>query len=146
MPEMRKVSTNQAAENKPILSHFMKHVIHCQRTTCWLWTGSVHRNGYGKFGDNRGKTSLAHKVTYEIFRGPVPEGLTLDHLCRVRHCVNPDHLEPVTQAENNRRAPNGHRAKTHCPEGHLYDAVNTRYYRGWRICRECDRVRLKRRT
>ena len=75
---------------------------------CWLWTGRIDRGGYGAISINRNKYPLrpcfikarAHRVSYEAFRGEIPSGLTLDHLCRVRCCVNPDHLEPVTLKEN----------------------------------------------
>lgn len=71
---------------------------------CWLWTGTVNRQGYGRFCiGGRGNTRLAHRVTYELLVGPVPVGLELDHLCNVRGCVRPDHLEPVTHVENLRR-------------------------------------------
>lgn len=66
---------------------------------CWLWTGSVQSSGYGSWG---GQGKLAHRLAYEDLVGPVPHGLVLDHLCHVRLCVNPDHLNPVTIAVNNR--------------------------------------------
>lgn len=66
---------------------------------CWLWLASTDTKGYGLFGAE-GKLSKAHRYAYELLVGPIPEGLVLDHLCRVRHCVNPDHLEPVTTYEN----------------------------------------------
>lgn len=69
---------------------------------CWLWKGAVDKNGRGRKQIN-GKHMRAYRALYEQLRGPIPAGLTLDHLCRVPLCVNPDHLEPVTQAENNRR-------------------------------------------
>lgn len=73
---------------------------------CILWTGAVQSSGYGSraVGDGSGRTALAHRMAWEEANGPIPEGLTIDHLCFVRACVNPLHLEPVTQAENNRRA------------------------------------------
>src|SRR5688572_16860021 len=69
---------------------------------CWLWTASRILSGYGQVRFE-GKNQRAHRVAYALVKGPIPEGLVLDHLCRVKHCVNPDHLEAVTQAENLRR-------------------------------------------
>jgi hypothetical protein len=103
---------------------------------CWLWTAKLSPDGYGQIRE-RGKHKQAHRVAYELHRGEIPAGLQIDHLCRVRHCVNPDHLEPVTQLENARR---GHyRMRTHCPQGHAYDETNT-YIRpnGRRTCRACN--------
>lgn len=69
---------------------------------CWEWHGSKSKKGYGQ-ATFAGKNRQAHRVAYELLVGPIPEGLTLDHICRAHHCVNPDHLEPVTSAENVRR-------------------------------------------
>lgn len=104
---------------------------------CRLWTRSTNFGGYGKFPLG-GKEVAAHRVAYELTKGPIPEGLVLDHLCRVRLCCNPDHLEPVTHAENVRR---GERAtKTHCINGHAFTPENTYITRkGWRHCRACRR-------
>jgi hypothetical protein len=72
---------------------------------CWLWTGSIGRNGYGRVGMGPGKSpGMAHRVAWEFTNGPIPRGLVLDHLCRVKACVRPDHLEPVSQALNLERA------------------------------------------
>lgn len=114
---------------------------------CWLWVGQLNHAGYGVFQRGYGST-LAHRVAFEWMVGPIPEGLELDHLCRVHNCINPRHLEPVTRDENMRRArgwkhPN-HRnvGKTHCPHGHPYDAENTYVNaNGDRICRACNRRR-----
>lgn len=113
---------------------------------CWLWTAYVMPTGYGRFG-----RQLAHRFAYEHLVGPIPEGLDLDHLCRVRHCVNPAHLEPVTRAENLRRGikprreknpwcARWQREKTHCPRGHEYTPENV--YSppsrpSARYCRQC---------
>lgn len=71
---------------------------------CWLWTGALNWDGYGCFNAGPEISSSAHRFAYRLLVGPVPDGLELDHLCRTRNCVNPDHLEPVTHAENVRRA------------------------------------------
>jgi hypothetical protein len=72
---------------------------------CWIWTGSRTRDGYGQFTSARICVG-AHRYSYESLRGPIPPGMQLDHLCRTRECVRPDHMEPVTQAENTRRKQN----------------------------------------
>jgi hypothetical protein len=107
---------------------------------CWLWTASQRGNGYGQFTVN-GKGVSAHRFAYELMIGPIPEGLDLDHLCRARACVNPAHLEPVTNAENILRGtcpPAINARKTHCPRGHEYTPENT-YVNpaGGRECRAC---------
>lgn len=70
---------------------------------CWHWRGALSSQGYGVFYLSRGRYCLAHRFSYETFVGPIPLGLVLDHLCRDRACVNPEHVEPVTNAENIRR-------------------------------------------
>lgn len=117
---------------------------------CWLWTGSREPKGYGRFWLN-GQQFKAHRAAYELLVGPIPEGLVLDHLCRVRVCVNPAHLEPVTNRENILRG-EGRTAvqarRTHCPKGHPYDEANTivrqRHGRPTRQCRACARDRVRR--
>lgn len=107
---------------------------------CWLWTGRLTSHRYGSVGSK----GSAHRIAYELTVGPIPEGLTIDHLCRVRHCVNPAHLEPVTMTENVRRGESFsavNARKTHCPRGHAYDEKNTyRLPSGSRWCRECKRA------
>ena len=73
-----------------------------QDTNCWVWYGELNRNGYGRVWV-QGKRLMAHRVVYESTRGPIPDGMVLDHLCRNRRCCNPDHLEPVTVKENTLR-------------------------------------------
>jgi len=104
---------------------------------CWLWTGRQTRDGYGKLRV-RGRDCLAHRLAYELLRGPIPEGLVLDHKCCNRGCVNPDHLRPVTHRENilfgiGPTAVNAR--KSSCPLGHEYSWAT--YGGGRRICRAC---------
>lgn len=110
--------------------------------TCWLWTAGLNRHGYGQFKLN-GRTRTAHRLAYEWLVGEIPEGLHLDHLCRVRHCVNPDHLEPVTCRVNLLRGETlqaRNAAKTHCPQGHPYDRLRA----GRRVCSICRRDAMRR--
>lgn len=118
---------------------------------CWIWTGSRVR-GYGIVKRERfpgfGPTCVpAHRDVWELRVGPIPEGRVLDHLCRSRSCVNPDHLDPITQRENLLRSPTTRASKlaaaTHCPAGHAYvgDNVILDPRRGIRSCRACHRDR-----
>lgn len=126
------------------IDRFMKFVSPEPNSGCWLWTGTWGTGGYGDFRPTRSKRmERAHRTAYRLLRGPIPEGLQLDHLCRVRCCVNPAHLEPVTSAENIRRGRTGEnmRSKTHCPQGHEYSPANTYHDRtGRRHCNECRRL------
>ncbi len=113
---------------------------------CWLWLMSVDHHGYGKMGVGP-KVKMAHRVSYELKHGAIPEGNEIDHLCRVRCCVNPDHLEAVTHQVNVQRGETGEkvrgiqRAKTHCPYGHEYTPLNTKPRKsGTRSCRACDKL------
>lgn len=111
---------------------------------CWLWTAYRDPNGYGSF-TVKGIHIPAHRVSYELYVGPIPKGLHMDHLCRNPPCVNPSHLEPVTRRENIARgiAWDWNRGKTHCPSGHPYDDTNTYRYKGERLCRSCRREQWK---
>lgn len=135
---------------------------------CWLFD-KVHSSGYSFFGIGRSKAFKAHRVSYEIHKGPIPKGLHIDHLCSVKHCCNPDHLEAVTGKENTRRAWDRGEAKlhspelqkriqrqanaaaaaekrnrTHCIRGHEFSDENTRRdINGGRHCKECNKIRGK---
>lgn len=107
---------------------------------CWLWTGKLDPNGYARMWV-KPKTLYAHRFAYELVIGPIPEGLTLDHRCRVRHCVNPSHLAPETLADNVRLARSANAEKVNCPRGHVLDIVNSN---GARECSVCKRDRANR--
>jgi hypothetical protein len=113
--------------------------------TCWEWTARRDVLGYGQLLWNQ-RAGRAHRVAYEYFVGPIPDGLELDHLCRNPPCVNPDHLEAVTHRENVLRgeSPSArHARKTHCPQGHDYTATRTGATKGKRYCQTCRRERQK---
>ena len=120
---------------------------------CWLWTDRPDPGGYGriKMEGRKGRLVQAHRFVYEMLVGPIPEGLQLDHLCRVRNCVRPDHLEPVTGAENQRRGNiNQHALKSACPRWHAYKAYPTYEKRTgttriWRRCLVCRAEASRRR-
>lgn len=110
---------------------------------CWNWTASCQAGGYGKFLYD-GRVQPAHRAAYLMLVGPIPPGYQIDHLCRNRKCVNPAHLEAVTQRENWRRGesvPAQRARQTHCKRGHIFDAENTYINsRGHRSCRKCHAI------
>jgi hypothetical protein len=120
---------------------------------CWLWTAAKDRYGYGEFkvGGRHGRRVRPHRLAYEMHNGQIPADLEIDHLCRNRACVRPDHLEAVAKKENILRgaSPAAHFARRDkCPKGHPFDEGNTRWEgKGRRRCRACDseRARVKRR-
>ena len=132
---------------KPIIDRFWSKVA-ISEIGCWEWQGCQTSAGYGQLSQNRQSHALyAHRFAYEYFNNTsIPKDLEVDHLCRNRNCVNPDHLELVSHQENILRgigiiAMNAR--KTHCPQGHPYDKKNT-YFRpshpNYRECRQCHKI------
>lgn len=111
-----------------------------ERTSdCWFWTGLLTHNGYGQFTyreDGKIKCTMAHRAVYRVHVGEIPEGMTLDHLCMNRNCVNPEHLEPVTLGDNIRRSPRA--VSETCKYGHVYKEQSNFYkLKKARRCHEC---------
>lgn len=107
---------------------------------CWLWLGYKNPKGYGRMNE-KNKTNYVHRFSYEIHKGKIPKGLCIDHLCRNTSCVNPDHLEAVTQRENILRGESifaKEARQIECLNGHKYTIKNLRIYDGHRRCRICD--------
>jgi hypothetical protein len=126
---------------------------------CWTWKGSLDKHGYGVFFEKNANTGskmkgyAAHRLVYEMLVGPIPKGLVIDHLCRNPSCVNPSHLEPVTQGENVRRGNITETSRirreerlvtvTHCRRGHEYAVEGVFRPDGIRVCRGCWRENMR---
>lgn len=136
---------------KTLLERFEEKYTPEPNSGCWLWEAAISPSltgihPYGILQDANGIMRMAHRIGYELHRGPIPDGMFLDHLCRTTLCVNPFHLEPVTAKENTRRGRTAEAArhtqlsKTHCPQGHPFSGENL-YLKpnGRRECRQCVR-------
>lgn len=110
---------------------------------CWPWLGHQNGHGYGRFSV-ASKQPVAHRYAYEAVVGEVPPGMVLDHICKTRHCVNPSHLEAVTQDENLARGSRG-RYRQECQRGHTYTEESTGHDHGRRYCRICANARRRER-
>ena len=131
-----------ARVSRPAIDRFLERTE--KGADCWVWQGSKSKTGYGYFGTGgHGECMFAHRWSYQQFKGPIPKGLTIDHLCRNTSCVNPDHLEAVSLRENQSRSASHwvgkSLAQTECVNGHPYSAANTyrRPDNGRRMCKLC---------
>lgn len=122
------------------IERFMEKVDVRDRYECWDWQASLRKQGYGQFMLN-GSNELAHRVSYLIEHGTLPE--LIDHKCRNRKCVNPKHLRPATAKENTRNSRKS--LRNFCPQGHLFDKENTYESKQGRTCRTCNRERARER-
>lgn len=130
---------------------FMRQVYKEPTYQCWLWQGHIGKNGYGRWKP-AGRSVSTHRWSYERFIGPIPEGLQIDHICNIKSCVNPEHLQPVTARVNVLKAKKGitsiNAAKTHCVNGHPLFGANLRIYvtkdgKKSRVCKSCRQDRSK---
>ena len=133
------------AKKRPLLERLMEKV-RVEPSGCWAWTACLDSDGYGRITLDK-KMLIAHRASYMVHVGPIPKGLTLDHVCRNRACVNPAHLEPVSNRENvlrgtGKTAENARR--TECVNGHPFAGENLSITKlGHRVCRECTRSRAR---
>lgn len=140
LPATQRSRSRYARRSGNLLRQFWVRVD--KTDACWSWLGDRTPYGYGRFSF-RGRAVAAHRFAYELLRGPIPDGLVIDHLCRVKHCVNPAHLEPVTQRENVLRGesiPAQYARRTHCERcGTQLEALPGAPARRQRHCPQCKR-------
>lgn len=144
---MAEADTNRIPVNLKLLTRFFSKVkidpsVTWNGTPCWLWTCNPDKDGYGRFWIHD-QSRAAHNISHGMFIERIPPNLVTDHLCRVRHCVNPVHLESVTNGENVLRGdtfPRANAEKTHCVRGHEFTKENTHLYKGIRVCRTCKQI------
>ena len=140
------VKPRAGAYSYAVRDRFEAKMIPEPNTGCWLWIAADQPTGYGQMWTGRTREG-AHRISYKMFCGEIADGLEIDHRCRNRWCVNPDHLRAVTHRENMRcsNAIMGENArKTHCIRGHELTGDNLRIVRGSRQCRECTNFRARR--
>jgi len=133
-----KITAQQAKES--LLKRFADSIFPEPNTGCWLWGGSIAGRGYGTLTTKK-KHIYAHRLSYTMYKGAIPEGLTIDHMCNNTYCVNPDHLQVLSLRENvlkNKSGPSENARKTHCKYGHPFSGENLLIEKGrFRVCRIC---------
>jgi hypothetical protein len=135
------VRRGACAPKRPLIDRF-RASYSISNSGCWEWGGHKDYKGYGRLKDENRRQVFAHRVSYQLAFGSIPHGMVIDHLCRNPSCVNPDHLEAVTNSENVRRGKRGvlKPAPTECKHGHPYPENERRDRHGRRSCRECSRI------
>lgn len=144
-PQPRDCNGKFAVHRVPEIERFMRLVMPEPNSGCWIWLGRIVHGGYGRYA----RAERAHLASLRLHGIIVPDGLVVDHKCRVRLCVNPDHLEPVTHLENMLRGNTIIRRAieaTHCIRGHPFSGDNLYLHKGVRRCRTCTREAYRRRT
>lgn len=139
-------------DTNKIVSYLLNRVEQVTESGCWIWTGALNSWGYGNMAYRTPKGKIkyigTHRMSYLAHKGTIPKGMTIDHLCRVVSCINPYHLECVTNLENNYRSDNisaRNKRKTHCHKGHPLEGENLYLYKpkgkqARRDCRQCRRI------
>lgn len=127
------------------LTRFHSKYIPVTESGCWIWTDHLCRGDYAQFYIN-GALQMSHRVSYEIHIGPIPRNMEIDHICRVRCCVNPEHLRPLPHKDNvlcGSGLTAKHALKTHCINGHPFSGDNLQFKpnRNERVCRQCNKDR-----
>lgn len=149
MPPVKPMEYHQLSLIEKDLNRlWSKVVVYPGDNACWGWADVLSTAGYAYLGvgGRKGRKLLARRILYQLTIGPIPEGMDLDHLCRNRWCVRPDHQEPVPRRINLLRGQTvtaRNARATHCPQGHRYDIFNTVLYYNRRYCRTCSNIRRR---
>jgi hypothetical protein len=150
MPRTKATPLSFCEQRTVLLKRFEEKYIPVTESGCWLWIAALNDKGYGQLSTGK-KVEYAHRLSFEWFKGAIPYSMEIDHLCRVRCCVNPDHLEAVTRRQNQHRGigfAGLNARKVACLNGHAFTPENTYYYRipsgRGRMCLACAKARRQR--